>query len=119
MFNQRPFKRSDRIADKVRLAISEILLKNVSISNSGLITITKVNMSRDLRYAKIFFSHIDTELTTEGLEKKLNSNKNRIRYYMGNSLDTQYVPQINFEFDKRYAKSNRIEDLLNKVRKNK
>ena len=119
MFNQRPFKRSDRVADKVKLTISEILLKNISISNSGLITITKVNMSRDLRYAKIFFSHIDTELTTEELEKKLNLNKNRISYYMGYNLETQYVPQINFKFDQRYAKSNRIEDLLNKVKKKK
>ena len=119
MFNQRPFKRSDRVADKVKLTISEILLKNILISSSGLITITKVDMSRDLRYAKIFFSHIGTELTTEELEKKLNLNKNQIRYYMGNNLETQYVPQINFKFDQKYAKSNRIEDLLNKVKKNK
>ena len=117
MFNQRPFKRSDRVADKVRLTISEILLKNISISNKGLITITKVNMSRDLRYAKVFFSHIETGLTTKELEKKLNSNKNQIRYHMGNNLETQYVPKINFEFDERYAKSNRIEELLNKVNK--
>ena len=117
MFNQRPFKRSDRVADQVRLAISDILLKNISISNNGLITITKVNMSRDLRYARIFFSHIGTELTTEELEKKLNLNKNQIRYYMGNILETQYVPQINFKFDERYAKSNKIEQLLNKVNK--
>ena len=118
MFDQRPFKRSDRVADKVRLAISEILLKNVSISSSGLITITKVNMSRDLRYAKIFFSHINTGLTTEELEKKLSLNKKRIRYYMGNNLETQYVPQIHFEFDQNHAKSARIENLLNKVNKN-
>ena len=31
MFNQRPFKRSDRVSDEVRLAISEVLLKNISI----------------------------------------------------------------------------------------
>ena len=119
MFNQRPFKRSDRLSDEVKSVISDILLKDICISKNGLITITKVDMSRDLRYAKIFFSHIGTELTTEELEKKLNVNKNRIRYYMGNNLETQYVPQINFKFDQRYAKSNRIEDLLNKVKKNK
>ena len=117
MFNQRPFKRSDRVSDKVRLAISEILLKNISISNSGLITVTKVSMSKDLRYAKIFFSHIDTEFSSEELEKKLNQNKSKIRYYMGNKLETQYVPNISFEFDKRHAKSNRIDNLLKKVNK--
>ena len=35
---------------------------------------------------------------------------------MGSNLETQYVPQFNFKFDQRYAKSNRIEDLLNKVK---
>ena len=74
-------------------------------------------MSRDLRYAKVFFSHIDTGLTSVELGKKLNQNKKKIRYYMGNNLETQYVPQINFEFDERYAKSNRIEKILNKVNK--
>ena len=117
MFNERPFKRSDRVSDKVKLIISEILLKNISISNNGLITITKVDMSKDLRYAKIFFSHIYTGFTSEDLEKKLNLNKSKIRYYMGNNLDSQYVPKIIFKLDKRYAKSNRIENLLNKVNK--
>ena len=50
MFDQRPFNRADRVSDKVRLAISEILLKN-PVLNTGLITITKVSMSKDLRYA--------------------------------------------------------------------
>ena len=117
MFNQRPFKRSDRVADKVKLTISEILLKNISISNKGLVTITKVSMSRDLRYAKIFFSHIGTGMSSEDLEKKLNQNKRKIRYYMGNNLETQYVPEINFKFDTKYDKSNRIENLLHKVNK--
>ena len=117
MFNEQPFKRSDRVSDKVKLVISEILLKKISISNNGLITITKVDMSKDLRYAKIFFSHIHTGFTSENLEKKLNLNKSKIRYYMGNNLDSQYVPIIIFKFDKRYAKSNRIENLLNKVNK--
>ena len=118
MINQsRPFKRSDRVGDKVRLSISEILLKNIIISNSGLITITRVDMSRDLRYAKIFFSHIDTNLSTTDLEKKLNQNKNKIRYYLGNSLGTKHVPSIDFKFDKKYEKANRIENLISKVKK--
>ena len=49
------------------------------------------------------------------LEKKLNQNKSTIRYHIGAKLEAQYVPQIRFEFDKRYAKSARIEDLLNKT----
>ena len=117
MFNQRPFKRSDRVADKVRLTIAEILLKNILISNQGLITITKVNMSRDLRYGKIFFSHIGTEFNSEELEKKLNHNKNKIRYYMGGNLAIKHVPEIHFEFDVRYDKADKIENLLNVLNK--
>ena len=119
MFDQqRPFNRTDRVSDKVRLAISAVLLKN-PILNIGLITITRVSMSKDLRYAKVFFSHIGTELSSTELEKKLNEHKSKIRYHLGHNLEAQYVPQINFQFDKRYAKSARIEDLLSKVKKNK
>ncbi len=119
MFNQRPFKRSDRVSDEVRLAISEVLLKNISIIKDGLITITKVDMSKDLRYAKVLFSHIGTGVSSKELEKQLNYSKSKIRYYIGNLLETQYVPQINFEFDKKYEKSARIESLLSKIKKNK
>ena len=101
MFNQRPFKRSDRLSEEVRLAISEVLLKNISVSKKGLITITNVDMSRDLRYAKVYFSHIDTDFSSEELEKKLNQNKSKIRYHLGSLIDTQYVPRINFSFDKK------------------
>ena len=117
MFDQRPFKRTDRVADKVRLAVSEVLLKNISISGSGLITVTRVNMSKDLRYARVFFSHIESKLSSAELEKKMNQSKSKIRYYLGQGLNAQYVPNITFEFDKKYAKSARIEDLLNKVKK--
>ena len=120
MINVRPFKRPDRVADKVRLAISEVLLKNISIIKEGLITITKVSMSKDLRYAKIFFSHIETEFTSSELEKQLNRNRKKIKYYMGNILQAQYVPEINFKFDENYDKSKRIDNLLNTMnRKNK
>ena len=118
MFDQRPFKRTDRFSDKVRLAISEVLLKNISVLDIGLITVTRVSMSKDLRYAKIFFSHINTGLISSDIEKKLNQNKSKIRYYMGNKLEAQYVPQINFIFDKKYEKSARIDDLLSKLKKN-
>ena len=117
MFDQRPFKRTDRVSDKVRLAISEVLLKDIVIINTGLITITRVTMSKDLRYAKIFFSHIHTKLNSSELEARLNQNKSKIRYYMGNKLEAQYVPQINFIFDKKYEKSTRIDNLLSKIKK--
>ena len=119
MFDQqRPFNRTDRVSDKVRHSISEVILKN-PILTKGLITITRVNMSKDLRYAKVFFSHIDTGLKNFELEKKLNQNKSKIKYLMGINLGAQYVPQINFYFDEKYAKSTRIEDLLNKVNSDK
>ena len=117
MFNQRPFKRSDRVSEEVRIAISEVLLKNISLLNSGLITITNVDVSRDLRYARVYFSHIDTGLTSKELEKKLNQNKGKIRYHLGNLIDVQYVPRINFLFDKEYEKSTKIENILNKINK--
>ena len=91
----------------------------MNLSKKGLITITNVDMSRDLRYAKVYFSHIDTGFTSEELEKTLNQNKSKIRYYIGNLVNTQYVPQINFSFDKKYEKSARIEIILNKINKKK
>ena len=119
MFDQRPFKRTDRVSDKVRLAVSEVLLKNISLSNTGLITVTRVDISKDLRYARIYFSHIDTGFSSIDLEKKLNQNKSKIRYHLGLILQAQFVPQLVFRFDERYAKSAKIEDLLNKIKKNK
>ena len=77
---ERPYSRPDRVADSIKSILGEIFINKLFIEQNGIITITNVSVSRDLRYAKVFFSHIDTVLENSELEKKLNQNKSKIKY---------------------------------------
>jgi ribosome-binding factor A len=67
------FKRADRVADLIKIEISDILLKQVRDPRIGALTITGVKVTDDLRLAKVYFVEMAQETihaeTLAGLEK--------------------------------------------------
>ena len=109
------FKRADRVADLLRAEISDILLKQIRDPRIGTVTITAVEITDDLRYAKVYFvemgkDQIDDQ-TREGLQKA----KGFLKRELGKRLQLRYMPDINFIFDKSFAYGNRIEKLIAEI----
>lgn len=111
------YKRSIRIAELIRTKISEIILRKINDPRIKSVTITKVDLSNDLRHAKVYFSLIgsaeEEKQSIEGLQK---ANK-YIRAIIGQELGLRYVPELRFEFDEFYQQSVKIVDLLGKIEK--
>jgi len=109
------FKRADRVADLLKAEISDILLKQIRDPRIGTVTITAVEITDDLRYAKVYFvemgkDQIDDQ-TREGLQKA----KGFLKRELGKRLQLRYMPDINFIFDKSFAYGNRIEKLIAEI----
>ena len=108
--------RTERLADHLRKEISDILLKEVKDPRIGFITITSVNLSRDLKHARVYFS-----LMEEGEEKKeettaaLQKAAGFIRYRLFKTLRMKYSPEIEFALDDSLQKADRIEKTLKKI----
>ncbi len=93
------------------------LLKNLAASFLSkktadvLITITRIETSKDLKSAKIFIS-----IFPENKEKEtliwLNGEKNELRKFIGSQIKMKFLPSLEFEIDKEERSRKRIEELL-------
>ena len=111
----KPYTRADRLADQIKIILSSVFLNKVFIYDSGLITITKVTISSDLKYSKIFISFLDNKIDSKTLIEELNSQKKNIRYNLGKELQIKYVPEIVFHHDKSLKYASKINSLLQNI----
>jgi len=68
---ERPYKRTDRIADSIKSILGEIFLNKLFLNIDGIITITNVTISKDLRYAKIFVTFLSSDGKSIDIIKEL------------------------------------------------
>ena len=89
----------------------------IKIQGSGLITITKVKTSHNLRFSKIYISFIGNTITPDEVIEQMNTNINEYRYHMGKTLKLKYIPEIKFYHDNTLEEMEKINTLINKVNK--
>lgn len=112
------YKRSDRVGDLVRKEIAYIILHgDIKDPRVGMVTITKVRMSGDLRQAKIFFSMIGGKEDVEKTKLGLQSASGYIRSALAKRLSLRFVPSIAFEFDNSLEYSAHIERVIMEIKK--
>jgi ribosome-binding factor A len=109
-------KRSSRVGDQIRREISEIVLLILKEPKLGFITITDVELTDDLRYAKVFYSVLGDEKERMESQKGLERAKGFIQREIGKRIRLKHIPQIVFRYDHTTEKAARIEQLLKQVR---
>jgi ribosome-binding factor A len=117
MTPQRDTRRPDRVAEAVREEIAAFLASGVKDPRvTGLVTVTGVEMSRDLAQATVFVSiygdDADRETTMEGLQSVASGLRGRV----GRALKLRLAPAITFKTDDTVARAARIESLLASVK---
>jgi ribosome-binding factor A len=92
-------RRSEKVADLIQKEISQMLVKSIKDPRIGFVTITKVMVSEDCRFAKIYFSVAGTEAERENSMRGLDSAKGYVRKELGRRIRLRYTPEIMFQFD--------------------
>ena len=64
-----------------------------------MITITKINLSEDLKYAKVFITSIDASKNKDKIIDFLNQNSKSYKYIVGKKIRTKNIPNIKFIYD--------------------
>lgn len=111
-------KRIGRISEEIKKIVSSMVrngLKDPRIS--PLTTITKVEVTRDLRYAKIFFGVLGKDSEKESTLKGLESSKGYIRKEIGQKLNLRFTPEPLFLLDESVEHGIYISKLIDKVNK--
>ena len=106
--------RVDRINELIRTSIAEIVSREIDLPPGVFATITKVDTSRDLRYAKVFVSIFPEKKfgrTLEFLQKKMYL----IQGLLNKKLVMKPLPRIELVADRTEAEADKIEKLLKKL----
>ena len=105
---------------RIRSAIERELSKYLhSLDDERLrnITVTSVVLSKDLRYAKVYFTSLGHEEEKDEILEALTKASRRIQKDIANRLkNMRYVPLLSFHFDLSIQKGNKMLNLLDKVR---
>ena len=110
-------QRSDRVAAAIREEVANFLAEGVKDPRvTGLVTVTGVEMTRDLRHAKIFVSIMGEESQRASTIEGLTSVQGFLRSRLARSLSLRVAPEVQFVIDESVARAARIETLLNQIR---
>ncbi|KKA44303.1 MULTISPECIES: 30S ribosome-binding factor RbfA [Salinivibrio] len=110
------FSRTDRVAHQLQKEIALILQREIKDPRIGMVTVSDVQISRDLAYAKVFvtFLTVDEQAPTESL-KALNEASGYIRSLVGKAIRLRVTPELTFVFDESLTEGIRISNLVSKA----
>jgi ribosome-binding factor A len=107
--------RPERVAQMVQELLGELFARGMRDPRIGLVTITGVKMSPDLREARVYWTvHGDPEQrkhTAKGLEKA----RGFLRREIGTQLKLRMTPDLHFTYDEAIDRGERIEQLIRQV----
>jgi ribosome-binding factor A len=110
-------RRPDRVAEAIREEVASFLTDGVKDPRvRGLVTVTAVDITRDLRHAKVFVSVLGDEAQKEETLVGLAAVASHLRGHVGRALRLRVAPEISFRADPSVARAARIETLLEQVR---
>ncbi len=110
-------QRSMQVAEELRKIVSMILLEDLSGHRMGFVTITRIELTDDLRFARIFYSVLGDEDQKKDTEEMLQDNRGLIRKLVVERINMKYAMEIKFELDKTIEHSFKIDDILKKIKK--
>ncbi|MCG7536415.1 MULTISPECIES: 30S ribosome-binding factor RbfA [Pseudoalteromonas] len=112
----REFSRTDRVAQQIQKEIAVILQREIKDPRLGMVTVSAVEVSRDLSYAKVFITVLggDDDKTKENLSI-LNEATGYIRSLLGKRIRARIMPELRFVLDNSLMEGMRISNLVDEV----
>jgi ribosome-binding factor A len=110
-----PYKRSQRVGHLLRKEVSDIIMNRVKDPRLGFLTVTDVEVTEDLKLARVYVSVLKDE-DKETTFEILNSAKSFVRSELGRRLRMKSIPAVEFRLDTTVQYGARIEKLLKQIR---
>ena len=117
--NSTKSQRQLRVGEELRHLISNALLRESfydQIIENKTITVTEVNVSPDLKNAKVYIMPLGGENKLEVLDS-LNKSNGRIKKLISSNINLRQIPKLQFKIDETFEYAKNIENILQKVKK--
>jgi ribosome-binding factor A len=108
--------RLQRIADRIREILSEMLIKEISDPRLAQVNITDVTVDRELAYANIFVSCIEGSVRSKEVLEGLDHASGFLRKELAARVDLRAFPRLRFHWDPTPENADHIERLLNSIK---
>ena len=98
----------------VRDALVEVFRRDLKNVDLGMTSITGVDVSPDLHFARVYVSGLKED-DTRAVVEQLQNARGAARRFLGQRIRLRYTPELDFKFDETSMRAGRIEDLLHEI----
>lgn len=110
-----PPKRASRVADVIKNELSVLLVQRVRDPHLRDISISRVELSDDLRHAKIYYTSFQGEAKLAQVKRSLIKATGFMRSHLAKTLNLRFTPELRFWYDEELEKVDKIEKLLDEI----
>ena len=111
----REFSRNQRLGNQVLRTLNELLRFETKVPRLDMVSLTAVDLSRDLSYAQVHFSMLDPNADPAPVLEGLERASGFLRGRLGREIKIRHVPELRFSHDDSAAEAQRISDLIEKA----
>jgi len=107
-------RRTSRVGESIRDALVQVLRSDVKDFDLGWSSISEVEVSPDLHYARVYITGLkeeDTKATVEELRRLAGA----ARHALGKRVHLRYTPELDFRYDETAVRALRVETILREV----
>lgn len=110
-------RRIEKVSSLLKKEISLIIMYdlNEDLILENFVSITKIDLTADLQYCKIFISSSTSEIMKNNIVEKLNSKKNIIRHYLSQKVSMKRIPELIFRKDKVFDEGIAVLKVLDEL----
>jgi len=111
----REFARSDRVGSQIQREMAELIRLHVKEPELGMITVSEVDLSRDLAVAKVYVTFLGNRRTPRECLKAMAEYAPQLRRELGKRLRIRVLPELRFLFDDSIERGMRMDALLHQL----
>jgi ribosome-binding factor A len=108
---KRSFTRTDRVSAQLRRDVGQLVHEAVREHGLPSVSVSDVEVSRDMAHAKVYFTALQPERAREAL-KALKELAKEMRMELGKRVRMRSVPELHFHYDDSVDRGERIDALL-------
>lgn len=108
----REFSRNQRLGNQVLRTLNELVRFETKDPRLKLVSLTSVDLSRDLSVARVYFSMLDPNAEPQPVKDGLERASGFLRSRLGREIKIRHVPELRFAHDDSAAEAQRISSLI-------
>lgn len=110
--------RHERVRELLKRAIGEAIRREIPVGDAGVISVNDVDLSGDLRNARVFISVLGNATQQRAGLALLQQNRGRIQGLVAKEVILKYTPHLRFVVDDSVERGNRVLQLIEELERN-